>query len=215
MEILLSFIFWLKCCCQCWHHPPRFLWRLWFSWTWDTSAIWNSHKRTSQGSVHVSIIHGSSKNKISRILWKILGWRLWHTGMFFCPSQTTSFAWYFYSYCFQHSCSSLTPFSSIISFSSLLLPLLQFYWLHLSYPRFSLLFKSFTLILQFTISLYSFSLPRCLHTFITEFLWMFLREFCNQLWENIDFSRTQYQCSYQYLSCLAQDQFSTSRENRI
>lgn len=60
--------------------------------------------------------------------------------------------------------------------------------------------------LWFYKSLFVFSLcsdDSSLHTFITEFLWMLLKEFCNQLWENIDFSRTQYQCSYQYLSCLA------------
>lgn len=88
-EILLSF--WLKCCCHCRHHPPD------FSEDSDSPGyeillpIWNRHKRTSQGSVHVSIIHGISKNKTIRILYKILGWRLWQTGMLFCPSQMTRF----------------------------------------------------------------------------------------------------------------------------
>lgn len=118
-------------------------------------------------------------------------------------SNTAALLWH-HSHLLFHSHHSCFPCCSSIDYICLILDSLS--CLSHSLWFYNLLFPS-------TLSLYPDD--SCLHTFITEFLWMLLREFCNQLWENIDFSRTQYQCSYQYLSCLAQDQFSTSRENQI
>lgn len=134
---------------------------------------------------------------------------------FSAPVKLPDFAWDFYSYYFQPSCSSLKPFSSVVSFYlSLLFPLLQFYWLLLSYPGLPLLFKSFTLILQFTTSLYpedssllTFLLPNSFRCYLKNSV--------------ISYEKTLISAGLNisvliniYL-VVAQDQFSTSREKQI